>query len=114
MDEMSAEVPQITPEQLRQLLESGEPLTLLDVREPFEWEISNLEKHGARMIPMAQIPARVEELDRAERFVVYCRTGARSELVVRYMLLNGFERVLNLDGGINGWARSEDPELRTY
>jgi len=114
MDEMSAEIPQITPAQLRQLLDSGEPLTLIDVREAFEWDISNLEMFGARMIPMAEIPVRVEELDRSDQFVVYCRTGARSELVARYMLLNGFERVLNLDGGINAWARSEDPEMRTY
>lgn len=114
MEDMHAEVPTITPSQLRQMLDAGEPLVLLDVREPFEWKISNLEPHGARLIPMGDVPARIDELDRSEPVVVYCRTGSRSDLIARYLVMNGFRKVWNLDGGINAWARSEDPGMRTY
>lgn len=114
MNEMQAEVPQISPAQLRQMLDAGEPLLLLDVREPFEWEISNLGAQGARLIPMGDVPARIDELNRSEPVVVYCRTGARSDLIARYLVMNGFEKVWNLAGGINAWARTEDPGLRRY
>jgi adenylyltransferase/sulfurtransferase len=114
MNEMQADVPQITASQLKQMLDTGEPLALLDVREPFEWEISNLGRFGATLIPMGDVPARLDEMDRTAPVVVYCRTGARSDLIARYLIMNGFERVWNLDGGINAWARTEDPEMRRY
>lgn len=114
MDDMHAEVPMITPSQLKQMLDTGEPIVLLDVREPFEWEISNLARYGARLIPMGDVPSRIDEMKRTDPVVVYCRTGARSDLIARYLIMNGFERVWNLDGGINGWARTEDPAMRRY
>jgi len=111
---MTETVPQITPAGLRQLLAAGEPIQLLDVREPFEWRISNLGRYGAKLIRMGDLPARIEELDRNEPIVVYCRTGSRSDLVAKYLVLDGFERVWSLNGGINAWARTEDPDLRQY
>jgi adenylyltransferase/sulfurtransferase len=114
MNGMQAEVPLIAPSQLKQMLDTGEPLVLLDVRERFEWEISNLGQYGAKLIPMGDVPARIDEMDRTEPVVVYCRTGARSDLIARYLIMNGFERVWNLEGGINAWARTEDPGLRRY
>ncbi len=106
--------PAINAEQLRQMLDTGEPLVLLDVREPHEWEISNLATYGARLVPMAEIPARISELDPEAATVVYCRTGARSDRVVRFLQANGFTHVFNLEGGINGWAAEIDPEMRRY
>lgn len=114
MDGMQAEVPLITPAQLKQMLDTGEGVLLLDVREPFEWEISNLGQHGAKLIPMGDVPAHLEELDRSDPVVVYCRTGARSDLIARFLIMNGFERVWNLTGGINAWARTQDPGMATY
>ena len=102
------EVPVMTATELRQFLDTGERILLLDVREPFEWEISNLAQHGAKLMPMGEVPSRVDELDRSDPVVVYCRTGARSGLVARYLILNGFERVWNLEGGINAWVHSEE------
>lgn len=114
VEEMYADVPVMTVAQLRQLLDSGEPLVLLDIREAFEWKLSNLGDHGALLIPMGEIPDRLGELKPAEPTVVYCRTGARSDLVTRFLLTHGFEKVWNLEGGINEWARQFDPDMGTY
>jgi len=111
---MYADVPVMTVAQLRQMLDTGEPLVLLDIRESFEWNLSNLGQYGAVLIPMGEIPARIGELNRADRTVVYCRTGARSDLVTRFLLTHGFEQVWNLEGGINEWARQFDPDMGTY
>lgn len=79
-----------------------------------EWRISNLEAHGARLIPMMEVPSRLDELDPGMDTVIYCRTGSRSDQVVQYLLANGFTRVWNLAGGINAWADEIDPTMRKY
>jgi adenylyltransferase/sulfurtransferase len=99
---------------LQQLLATGEPLTLLDVREPFEWEIANLGSLGAVLIPMGDLMDRIDELDPEKHTVVYCRTGGRSARVARFLAARGFSRVYNLEDGINGWARDVDPDMRAY
>ena len=100
--------------QLKQRLESGEPLRLIDVREPFEWEISNLAQHGAQLVPMAELAEQLPDLERDQDIVLYCRSGSRSGSLVQYLRAMGFERVYNLSGGINAWAQSIDPSLTTY
>ena len=110
----SAEDYELTPAQLKQRLETGEPLILLDVREPYEWNIANLESRGARLIPLAELPERMADLDPDTDIVIYCRSGSRSEAAARHLRANGFDRVYHLRGGINGWARELDPELPTY
>jgi adenylyltransferase/sulfurtransferase len=107
-------LPEMTAEQLKQRLDTGEPLTLIDVREPFEWEIANLADHGARLIPLADVPDRMSELDPSDEIVLYCRSGGRSAGAARFLIANGFERVWNLSGGINGWAQQVDTNLPTY
>ena len=109
-----ADVPELVPGELKQRLDRGDRLQLIDVREPFEWEIANLERHGARLIPLGDLPERMTELDPQGEIVVYCRTGSRSKGAVRYLLAHGFVRVHNLSGGINAWAEEVDPELPTY
>lgn len=100
--------------ELQQLLETGEPVTLVDVREPFEWDIANLGAFGAVLIPMGDVMDRFDELDRETHVVVYCRTGGRSARVARFLATRGYARVYNLAGGINGWAREVDPGMQTY
>jgi adenylyltransferase/sulfurtransferase len=107
-------VQEITPEQLKQRIETGEPLTLIDVREPFEWDIANLEPLGATLVPLGDLPDRMPELDPDADIVVYCRTGGRSMGAARHLIANGFRRVWNLKGGINGWAAAVDPDMPTY
>ena len=107
-------VPEISPAGLQQRLESGEKLFLLDVREPHEWEISNLAPLGAVLIPQGQVLERLGELDTANEMVVYCRSGARSAEVIRLLRQHGFSKMVNLTGGINRWAQEVDPRLPTY
>jgi adenylyltransferase/sulfurtransferase len=114
--EAETRVPAITPRALQERLDADEDLVILDVREPHEWDISNLAHHGAQLIPQGQILDRVNELDTAREMVVHCRSGARSAAVIEQLLEMGFsrDRLYNLAGGINQWARDVEPELPTY
>ena len=92
---------------------AGRPGTLLvDVREAWELDIARLP--DALHIPMAEVPARLGELDRARDVVVMCRSGGRSLSVARYLAAQGYPSVANLTGGILAWAREVDPTLATY
>ncbi len=105
---------EITPAELKRRLDRGEAITLLDVREPFEWLIANLGEYGARMIPMHEIPRRTGELDPSSEIVVYCQSGVRSADVQRFLQSAGFRRVRNLTGGILRWQHDVDPTIRRY
>jgi len=107
-------VKQISPTELKSRLDAGDDLFILDVREPHEWEISNLEPLGAVLIPKGQVLERMGELDTAREMVVQCRSGARSADVIRELQKHGFQKMWNLDGGINRWAREVDNSLPTY
>lgn len=108
------DVPQMSPSELKARLDAGEHPLILDVREPHEWEISNLSDEGAILIPKDQVLERMGELDTAREIVVQCRTGGRSAQVVKVLQQHGFTKIHNLDGGINRWAEEIDPELPTY
>ena len=113
-DEEGESVPQITPVELKQRLDAGDELFILDVREPHEWEISNLSPLGAKLIPKGDVVARMNELDTAVTMIVQCRSGARSADVIRELKKHGFKKLFNLDGGINRWAREVDPSIPIY
>ncbi|GAB4271796.1 MAG: molybdopterin-synthase adenylyltransferase MoeB [Candidatus Promineifilaceae bacterium] len=107
-------VPEITPLELKARLDRGDDLFILDVREPHEWEISNLAHLGARLIPKGQVIEHLNELDTAKEIVVQCRTGGRSAEIVRELQKHGFKKLWNLDGGINRWAQEVEPEMPVY
>jgi sulfur-carrier protein adenylyltransferase/sulfurtransferase len=100
--------------ELKKRLDRGEAIDLVDVREPFEWRIANLEPYGARMIPMHDLTDRLDELDPAREIVFYCRSGARSADVARYLRGQGYERARNLRGGILAWGEEVDPTVPRY
>jgi adenylyltransferase/sulfurtransferase len=102
----------ITPSELAEKLEQGQPVTLLDVREPHEVEISHLK--GEHLIPLGQLAARLSELNSADEMVVFCKSGSRSARALELLASAGFRKVKNLKGGINAWAREVDPELPIY
>jgi adenylyltransferase/sulfurtransferase len=108
------EVPEITATALNARLARGERPALVDVREPYEWEIGNLGPQGAKLIPMAQVAERVGELDPKAETVVYCRSGARSARVVQQLRAAGFGNVWNLAGGILAWSEEVDPSMPRY
>jgi rhodanese-related sulfurtransferase len=88
------------------------PVTLLDVREPWEYERCKLE--GSRLIPLSQLPARLGELDPGRTTVVICHHGVRSLRAASYLEHCGFGDVVNLSGGIDAWARTVDPAMAVY
>ncbi len=100
--------------ELKERLSSAEPPFLLDVRQPHEWDIVNLEEGGAVMIPLAELPDRLDELPKDRDIVVYCRTGARSDSAARMLEEEGFSNVSNFVGGIHAWVDEIDPSLPKY
>ena len=102
----------VTPSELKQELDSGKNVFILDVREPHEYQICCLE--GATLIPLGQVPARLEELNREHDIVVMCRSGARSGKAAQYLAKQGFPKVRNLSGGILAWSDEVDPSVPKY
>ena len=92
---------------------SGEPLVLLDVREPWERDAARIE--GSLHIPMGEIPARANnELDPDAHIVVVCHHGVRSMNVTAWLRQQGYEKVQSMSGGIDQWSRSIDPKVPLY
>jgi len=85
---------------------------LLDVREPWEFRICQIE--GSQLIPMGQIPAALNALDPDRETVVICHHGIRSRQVAMYLDFQGFSSVINLAGGVDAWARDVDRLMATY
>ncbi len=102
----------ITAQELSDKLASGATMRLIDVREPHEQEISNLE--GSESIPLGQFASRLSELDSAEDIVLFCKAGTRSTRALEILASAGFKKVKNLKGGINAWAVSIDSSLPIY
>ena len=103
---------EIEPSELAKRLAAGEPIHLIDVREPHELQISALP--DADSIPLGSIATRMPKLDDTEKIVLLCRTGTRSTRALHLLTGAGFQKVMNLKGGINAWARQVDPTLPIY
>ncbi len=103
---------EVNAQELKQKLDEGADLVLLDVREPFERSTAVIEP--SLHIPMGDIPARVQELDPESRIVVYCHHGVRSLNVTAWLRQQGFEEVQSLRGGIDRWSREIDPKVPIY
>jgi sulfur-carrier protein adenylyltransferase/sulfurtransferase len=102
---------EISVQDLKRRLDKGEEIFLLDVREPYEFKIANLQ---GLLLPLGQLHQKVGELDRNREIVVYCHHGNRSGIAVQFLKNQGFERVLNLAGGIDRWSREIDPKVPRY
>jgi adenylyltransferase/sulfurtransferase len=107
----AATMQDMTPEELKQRLDAGDDLFVLDVREPHEYQICNL---GGHLIPLKDLPNRVSELDPAREIVVHCKMGGRSAKAVDFLKQAGFTKVHNLAGGINAWSDRVDPKVPKY
>ncbi len=101
----------MTVEELKQRLDQGDNLFVLDVREPHEYQIANI---GGHLIPLNDLPKRVGELDASREIVVHCRSGVRSAKGADFLRQSGFSRVHNLAGGIIAWAERIDPKMPKY
>ncbi|MBN1287294.1 MAG: molybdopterin-synthase adenylyltransferase MoeB [Anaerolineae bacterium] len=108
-----AQVPVISVQAVKDKLDAGEDFIFLDVREPFEWEISDIDA-ATHHIPVGEIVERANELDMTRDIVVYCRTGGRSAEATQTLRKMGFARAVNMAGGVNAWARQVDEKLPVY
>jgi adenylyltransferase/sulfurtransferase len=104
-------VPEITPRDLKTRLDRGDDLYILDVREPHEYQICNLDGH---LIPLGELPRRVNELDSSREIVAHCRSGKRSAEAVEFLQKAGFRKIWNLKGGILAWSDEVDPSVPKY
>src|SRR6266705_76839 len=102
-------VPEISVEELKRRLDAKEDIYILDVREPHEYKICNINGH---LIPLGDLPKRVQELDPSKEMVVHCRSGARSAKAVGFLRQAGFTKAKNLAGGILAWADRVDPNVQ--
>lgn len=104
-------IPEIQPEDLKRRLDAGEDIFVLDVREPHEYQICSLNGH---LIPLGDLPKRMNELDSSREIVAHCRSGVRSGKAVDFLRQAGFRKVKNLAGGILAWADRVDPKMPKY
>jgi sulfur-carrier protein adenylyltransferase/sulfurtransferase len=100
------------PRELKERLDRGEPIVIVDVREPQEYQINRIE--GSRLIPLGELPQRFEELDQNAAIVMQCKSGVRSAKATGFLRSIGFKNVRNLAGGILGWIDQVDPSQPKY
>ncbi len=105
-------VPIISVNELKRKMDAREAFKLVDVREPFEYEIARID--GAQLIPLGEIAERAGELQREQQIVVHCHSGTRSAQAVRLLQHRGFNNVYNLEGGIDAWSDQIDPSVPKY
>jgi adenylyltransferase/sulfurtransferase len=112
-EEAPAEVTtdEIEVEELKKRLDRGDDIYVLDVREPHEYDICNI---GGHLIPLGELPNRVNELDTSKEIIAHCRSGVRSAKAVNFLRQAGFKKVHNLAGGILAWADRVDPSMPKY
>ena len=108
---MEAGISEIQVEELKRRLDAGEDLFVLDVREPHEYQICNINGY---LIPLGDLPKRVHELDSSREIVAHCRSGVRSAKAVDFLRQAGFKKVHNLAGGILAWADRVDSKMPKY
>jgi molybdopterin/thiamine biosynthesis adenylyltransferase/rhodanese-related sulfurtransferase len=111
-EEEEADVPHISASELKAKLDRSERFVLLDVREPFEYDICRIP--GSRLIPLGQLPSRMSELDSADEIVLQCKSGARSARALKLLQEAGFGKLSNLEGGIVAWSDEVDPSVPKY
>jgi len=102
----------ILPEELKQRLDAGDKPILLDVREPWEFSICKIE--GSVNISMSEPEKLINKLNANDEIIAICHHGMRSFQVCNYLENNGFNKVLNLDGGIDSWAKTIDTDMAQY
>ncbi len=104
-------IPQISVKELKRRLDAGENVQLIDVREPYEFQIAQI---GGKLIPQNDVPQRLNEIDRDREVVVHCKSGGRSQRIAEFLKQAGYEKVANVAGGITAWSDEIDPKVPKY
>ena len=103
---------EMTVEELARRIQGGEGVVVLDVREPWEVELCRID--GSLHIPLGQLPLAVAAVPGDRDVAVLCHHGMRSAHATRWLQAQGFDRAVNLAGGIDAWARRIDPTMKVY
>ncbi len=111
-EEAELQVPSITALGLKQKLDENKPFVLLDVREPYEWDICHLP--GSRLLPLGELASRMSELDSADEIVILCKSGVRSAKALNLLRDAGFKNLANVEGGILAWSDHVDASVPKY
>src|SRR5215469_4147396 len=104
-------IPQLSVKELKHRIDGGEDVFILDVREPYEYQIAQI---GGKLIPQNDVPKRLDEIPRDREIVVQCRSGARSQKIAEFLKQSGYSQVVNLAGGILAWSGEIDPKVQKY
>jgi molybdopterin/thiamine biosynthesis adenylyltransferase/rhodanese-related sulfurtransferase len=104
-------IPQLSVKDLKRRIDEGEDVFILDVREPYEYQIAQI---GGKLIPQNDVPQRLTEIPRDREIVVQCRSGARSQRIAEFLKQSGYPQVVNLAGGILAWSDEIDPKVKKY
>ena len=102
----------VSPGELEQVLRRGQGLRLVDVREPWEFDLCRIA--GSENIPMGELMGRLDSLGKEDPIVVICHHGTRSQQVAAYLDSLGYSNIMNLEGGVDAWSRIIDPEMPQY
>jgi sulfur-carrier protein adenylyltransferase/sulfurtransferase len=105
-------IPEVTAPQLKQMMDENKPFVLIDVREPHEYQICSIP--GSKLIPLGDVPRRMNELNSADDIVVHCKSGMRSAKAVDLLMKSGFRKIHNLKGGILAWSDQVDSSVPKY
>ena len=104
---------EITATELKEKLDKGEDVQLIDVRQPDEYEFARIE--GAKLIPLGEIVQRMDELDESKETILQCKMGGRSATAIQFLNRAGFKgKMMNLRGGITAWSNEVDPKIPKY
>ena len=103
---------EITPAEVKARLDQGEKLILIDVREPWEYEVCRIE--GARHVPLGALAASLQTLPDVDEVICYCHHGIRSLDAATWLRFQGIEKAKSLSGGIERWALEVDPQVPRY
>jgi molybdopterin/thiamine biosynthesis adenylyltransferase/rhodanese-related sulfurtransferase len=104
-------IPQMTVKELKRRLDAGDDFQLIDVREPYEFQIAQI---GGKLIPQNDVPNRLAEIDRNREVVVHCKSGGRSQRIAEFLKQAGYSNVSNVAGGITAWSDEVDPKVAKY
>ncbi len=103
---------ELSVQELKAKMDRNEDFQLIDVREVSEHEYCSIT--GAQLIPMGEILARINEVDKTKEVIIHCKSGGRSGAIVNALMARGFSNVINLRGGILAWSQEIDPSIPTY
>ena len=107
---MTNGIPQLTVKERSPHPTAAQDVDIVDVREPYEYQIANIGK----LIPQNDVPARLAEIDRDREVIVHCRSGVRSQRIAEFLKQAGYPRVVNVAGDILAWSEEIDPRVPKY